>query len=68
LAAEGVELGDAGEEDGDKGLEGKEGLDRVVAVAVEGLDGEVDVVRELAGGVENGLGEEAEKVTEIGGV
>ena len=68
LVAEGVELGDkelvgdAGEESGDEGLEGEEGLDGIVAAAMEGLDSEAEVVGELVGVVEDGLGEDAEFV------
>jgi hypothetical protein len=55
VVEEGVKLGDkevvgdAGEENGDEGLEGDEGLDGVVATVVDGAGGGVEVVGELMG-------------------
>ena len=52
LLAEDVEfgdeevVGDAGEEGGHEGLEGEESLDGVLAAAMDGLDGAVEVVGE----------------------
>ena len=68
MLAEGAELGDekvvgeAGEEGGQEGLEGEEGLDGVLAAAMGGLDGAIEVVGELMGCAEDVVDELVEVV------
>jgi hypothetical protein len=50
-------VGDTGEEEGHEGLEGEERLDGVLAAAMDGPDGEVEVVGELIGCGEDGVDE-----------
>jgi hypothetical protein len=72
LLEEGMELGDeeavgdTGEEGWHESPEGSEGLDRVLAAAVDGLDGEVEVVGELIGCVEDGVDELVEVIRREG--
>ncbi len=72
LVEEGVELsdeeaiGDTREEGRHEGLKDEEGLDGILAAAMDGLDGKVEMVGELVGCAEDGVDELVEVVRREG--